>query len=135
MVSVYCVFVCSAAVGLNVNVLPPLDQVPTPAPGFGTSCTLLRVESIASENVIDRLASGFTLVVPFAGDVDTSVGGVWSLLAWVVNDHDVLVPTLVATSVPATITVNELLYGSGADGVRVSVAPSIALVKSIVPPS
>ncbi len=98
IVAVYCVLTLRAAVGVNIAVLPLTFTVPVtvapPALGCRVKLAVLSVELvIASENVADTEVFVATPVVPLAGEVADTVGGVVSGATAVVNCQVKSVPS------------------------------------------
>jgi hypothetical protein len=81
MVALYCVVAVRLDVGVNVAVLPVSLMVPItaapPAEGVSEKLAVFNVELfIGVEKVADTEEFSVTLLAPFAGDVEETVGGV-----------------------------------------------------------
>ena len=103
MVAVYCVLPARDALGVNVAVLPLTPTEPlTGVPLLVTTKVNVAVVSVAlfigSENMAANAELSATPVAPLSGDVESTVGGVVSGGAVVVNDH----AKLLANALPAT---------------------------------
>ena len=121
----------SDALGVNVAVLPDTPTVPlTGVPLLVTTSVNVAVVSVAlfigSENIAANAELSAMPVAPFNGEVDSTVGGVVSGAAAVVNDQ----LTFDASALPATsrapvvmVAVNCVLPASDAFGVKVAVLP------------
>ena len=92
IVAVYCVLPSSAALGVNVAVLPPTPTepatgVPVPVSAKVKVAVVSVALFIASEKVADGAVPSATPVAPLTGVLESTVGGVLSGGAVVVNDQ------------------------------------------------
>src|SRR5688572_33430295 len=84
---------------------------------------------------MERFVFTSTLVALLAGEVDTSVGGVSSLVSVVVNDHSAGAMAFPDGScTPVSVMVCSALVSSAPSGTRVNVVPSGWIVKATGPP-
>jgi len=144
MVAVYCVFNASAALGVNVAVLPATATVPATAvpPVVVRNRKLVAfsvLSCIGSENVTVGAVPIATLVAPLAGVLAAIVGGVASCAADVVKLQNAFAASaLPAASLTAVVkvTVYWVLFVRGRFGVSVALLPdALTLAGTLIPPA